>query len=76
MSGFSRWSVILTRLQNRRRMRVLRANSLYRNSEQSQDTVSHANRRLDSDVRLSEQIINTNNIKRGGKIHKFALKSK
>ena len=54
MPRLSRKSVLLSRLQNRRRMRVLRANSLYRDSEQSQNTVSHANRRLASDIRLSE----------------------
>ena len=52
--------VLLSHLQNRRRMRVLRANSLCRDSQQSQDTVSRAIRRLDSDVRLSEQITKTN----------------
>lgn len=54
MLRLSRISVLLNRFENR----GLRANSLYRVSEQSLDTESHTNRRLDSEVHLSKQNIN------------------
>ncbi|XP_050339187.1 uncharacterized protein LOC126765663 [Bactrocera neohumeralis] len=59
MPRLNKRSVVQSRLENRRRMQILRANSLYRASEQSHNTQSQANRRLDPEVRLSEQSTNT-----------------